>query len=74
MTLSGRLTAATEAARPLVQGRVTGVHAKAGPERTEHSYRAPVVLACDGVSGRFALALGLQRNDKRPMGVAVRRY
>ena len=32
------------------------------------------MLACDGVSGRFALALGLQRNDKRPMGVAVRRY
>ena len=33
-----------------------------------------MVLACDGVSGRFALALGMQRNDKRPMGVAVRRY
>ncbi len=55
-------------------GRVIGVTAKAGPDKTEHTYRAPVVLACDGVSGRFALALGHQRNDKRPMGVAVRRY
>ncbi|UQX88070.1 geranylgeranyl reductase family protein [Jatrophihabitans telluris] len=55
-------------------GRVVGVSAKAGPDKTEHTYRAPVVLACDGVSGRFALALGHQRDDKRPMGVAVRRY
>lgn len=55
-------------------GRVTGVTAKAGPDRTEHSYRAPIVLACDGVSGRFALALGLRRNGRRPLGVAVRRY
>ena len=59
------------------QGRVVGVSARAGADpadRRELTYRAPVVLACDGVSGRFALALGLQRNDKRPMGVAVRRY
>lgn len=58
-------------------GRVVGVTAKAaGPDDAgrEISYRAPIVLACDGVSGRFALALGLQRNDRRPMGVAVRRY
>jgi geranylgeranyl reductase family protein len=55
-------------------GRVVGVTAKAGPEKTDHTFRAPVVLACDGVSGRLALALGMQRNDKRPMGVAVRRY
>ena len=53
-------------------GRVVGVTAKAGGEQI--SYRAPIVLACDGVSGRFGLALGLQRNEKRPMGVAVRRY
>ena len=37
-------------------------------------YRAPVVLACDGVSGKLGQHLGLHRNDKRPMGVAVRRY
>ena len=53
-------------------GRVVGVTAKS--DGRELSYRAPIVLACDGVSGRFALSLGLQRNQKRPMGVAVRRY
>jgi geranylgeranyl reductase family protein len=59
------------------QGRVVGVTARAGADpadRRDVSYRAPLVLACDGVSGRFALALGLQRDERRPMGVAVRRY
>ncbi|MEO6700081.1 MAG: geranylgeranyl reductase family protein [Jatrophihabitantaceae bacterium] len=58
------------------QGRVVGVTARqgTGADQVEVSYRSQVVLACDGVSGRFALAMGLQRNDKRPMGVAVRRY
>jgi geranylgeranyl reductase family protein len=55
-------------------GRVTGVAAKAGPDKRDVFYRAPIVLACDGVSGRVAQHLGLHRNDKRPMGVAVRRY
>ncbi|MDQ2958549.1 MAG: geranylgeranyl reductase family protein [Actinomycetota bacterium] len=71
-----RLHEQTSVSGPITNaaGRVVGVVAKAGPDKTEHSYRAPIVLACDGVSGRFALALGMQRNDKRPMGVAVRRY
>ncbi|HEY2042958.1 MAG TPA: geranylgeranyl reductase family protein [Jatrophihabitans sp.] len=71
-----RLHEQTSVSGPTVNaaGRVVGVSAKAGPDKSEHSYRAPIVLACDGVSGRFALALGLQRNNKRPMGVAVRRY
>jgi len=55
-------------------GRVTGVAAKAGPDKREAFYRAPVVISCEGVSGRIAQQLGLHRNDKRPMGVAVRRY
>ncbi|HEY3712969.1 MAG TPA: geranylgeranyl reductase family protein [Jatrophihabitantaceae bacterium] len=55
-------------------GRVTGVAAKAGPDKREAFYRAPVVISCEGVSGRVAQQLGLHRNDKRPMGVAVRRY
>jgi geranylgeranyl reductase family protein len=53
-------------------GRVTGVTARTA-EGTR-TYRAPVVLAADGVSGRLALALGIGRRDDRPMGVAVRRY
>ncbi|MEV8612355.1 geranylgeranyl reductase family protein [Amycolatopsis sp. NPDC051373] len=55
-------------------GRVIGVEAKVGPEKTPVSYRAPLVLACDGVSARLALSVGIEKNEKRPMGVAVRRY
>jgi geranylgeranyl reductase family protein len=74
-----RLQEQTSVTGPITDagGRVVGVHARyTHPDgvRSEHEYRAPIVLACDGVSGRFALAMGLQRNDKRPMGVAVRRY
>jgi flavin-dependent dehydrogenase len=53
---------------------VVGVEAKVGPEKTPVSYRAPLVLACDGVSARLALSVGIDKNEKRPMGVAVRRY
>lgn len=60
-------------------GRVVGVTARlvddagrrAGDERT---YRAPVVIAADGVSARLPLALGLEKRMDRPMGVAVRTY
>jgi geranylgeranyl reductase family protein len=55
-------------------GRVTGVAATNGADKRPVFYRAPVVLSCDGVSGKLARQLGLHRNDKRPMGVAVRRY
>ncbi|MEV4051661.1 geranylgeranyl reductase family protein [Amycolatopsis sp. NPDC049688] len=55
-------------------GRVVGVEAKVGPEKTPVRYRAPLVLACDGVSARLALSVGIQKNEKRPMGVAVRQY
>jgi menaquinone-9 beta-reductase len=53
-------------------GRVRGVRA-----RSPHgavSYRAPLVLGCDGVSARLALSVGISKRDDRPMGVAVRRY
>jgi menaquinone-9 beta-reductase len=55
-------------------GRVVGVTAVTGEDKRPVQFRAPLVVACDGVSGRLAIALGIQRNDKRPMGVAVRRY
>jgi len=55
-------------------GRVVGVTAKVGPDRTPVSYRAPIVLGCDGVSARLALSVGIEKRDSRPMGVAVRRY
>jgi menaquinone-9 beta-reductase len=53
-------------------GRVIGVNAKTQDGNV--SYRAPFVVAADGVSARMALALGLQRREDRPMGVAVRTY
>ncbi|MEZ0492571.1 geranylgeranyl reductase family protein [Kineococcus sp. TBRC 1896] len=60
-------------------GHVVGVTArpvdekgrKAGDART---YRAPVVVAADGVGGRLALSMGLAKRDDRPLGIAVRTY
>jgi flavin-dependent dehydrogenase len=54
-------------------GRVVGVTAT-GPDKEPLAFRAPLVIAADGVSGRFALALGLAKREDRPMGVAVRQY
>jgi geranylgeranyl reductase family protein len=56
------------------RGAVAGVAAKTGPDKQPAFYRAPVVVSCEGVSGRIAQQLGLHRNGKRPMGIAVRRY
>ena len=36
--------------------------------------RAEVVVAADGASSRFAQALGLNRDEQRPIGVAIRQY
>ncbi|MDQ3577772.1 MAG: geranylgeranyl reductase family protein [Actinomycetota bacterium] len=55
-------------------GRVVGVTAKAGADKVPVTYRAPIILACDGVSARLALSVGMDKIDSRPMGVAVRRY
>ncbi len=55
-------------------GRVVGVTAKVGPDKVETTYRAPLVIAADGASGRLALSMGIGKRDDRPMGVAVRRY
>ncbi|MDL4777662.1 MULTISPECIES: geranylgeranyl reductase family protein [Thermomonosporaceae] len=52
--------------------RIIGVTAKFEGEEVE--YRAPLVVAADGNSTRLSLAMGLQRREDRPMGVAVRRY
>jgi geranylgeranyl reductase family protein len=45
-----------------------------GVETSEGERRAPLVIAADGVSGRFPLAMGLTKRADRPIGVAVRRY
>lgn len=67
-------TSVTDAIVDERTGRVLGVRAKVGPERQPVSYRAPLTVACDGVSARVALSAGIAKRDDRPMGVAVRRY
>jgi geranylgeranyl reductase family protein len=49
--------------------RIVGVVTKDG-----RRFSAPMVVAADGNSTRLSLALGLNRRDDRPMGVAVRTY
>ncbi|MCA1225969.1 geranylgeranyl reductase family protein [Saccharopolyspora sp. 6M] len=67
-------TTVTGAVRNERTGRIDGVAAKTGPDRQPVTYRAPLVLGCDGVSARLALSMGIEKREDRPMGVAVRRY
>jgi geranylgeranyl reductase family protein len=48
--------------------RVVGVKTDVG------DFTAPLVIAADGVSGRFPLSMGVAKRADRPIGVAVRRY
>ena len=70
-----RLYEQTSATEPLLDaaGRVVGVNGRTADKKPV-SFRAPLVLSCEGVSGKLAQYLGVHRNDKRPLGVAVRRY
>lgn len=38
----------------------------------EIEYYAPLVMAADGVSARLAIAMGIEKDENRPMGVAIR--
>jgi geranylgeranyl reductase family protein len=51
-------------------GRVVGV--RATTKEGELEFRAPIVVAADGVSARLATAIGRQKKANRPVGVAVR--
>jgi geranylgeranyl reductase family protein len=52
--------------------RVAGVRAEADGE--PQTWRAPLVVSAEGLSGRLAKSIGLVRRDDRPLGIAVRRY
>src|ERR1700754_4672573 len=69
-------TTVTDAVVDERTGRVTGVTANVGrgKEKREVAFRAPLTLACDGVNARLARSVGVDRQESRPMGVAVRRY
>src|SRR6266511_483490 len=64
----------TEVVVPLVErGLVRGaVLRRDGEDPVD--VRAEVVIAADGASSRFAQALGLNRDEQRPIGVAIRQY
>ncbi|MBO0813312.1 MAG: geranylgeranyl reductase family protein [Microlunatus sp.] len=49
--------------------RITGVITKDGQR-----FSAPLVVAADGNSTRISVAMGINRREKLPMGVAVRTY
>lgn len=60
-------------------GAIVGVEAKEmgdddRPTGRTLSFRAPLVIAADGNSSRLSLAMGRDKRDDRPMGVAVRAY
>lgn len=50
-------------------GRIEGVVTKDGRQ-----FRAPYVVAADGVSSRLAVSMGITKREDRPMGVAYRTY
>ncbi|MEP7177821.1 MAG: geranylgeranyl reductase family protein [Pseudonocardiales bacterium] len=70
-----RLHEQTTVTEPILDraGRVIGVRGRTA-DKAAVEYRAPLVLSCEGVSGKLAQKLGVHRNERRPLGVAVRRY
>src|SRR5699024_6987674 len=60
-------------------GRILGVttrsvDAKGRRTGEERTYRARIVVDAGGVSARLATTMGIEKNDNRPMGVAIRTY
>lgn len=70
MTLGVDLRTGVNVTEPVMaDDRIVGVRDNAG-----RNYQAPLVVAADGNSTRLAVAMGRQRDQARPMGVAVRAY
>ncbi|HJE51367.1 MAG TPA: geranylgeranyl reductase family protein [Tessaracoccus flavescens] len=62
----------TAADEPILNERtgfIEGVVTKDGRQ-----FRAPYVVAADGVSSRLAVSMGITKREDRPMGVAYRTY
>jgi geranylgeranyl reductase family protein len=67
-----RLYQHTNVSAPIIDpasDRIVGVRTKDG-----NSFTAPLVVAADGNSTRLSIAMGINRREKLPMGVAVRTY
>ncbi|GAA1105171.1 geranylgeranyl reductase family protein [Kitasatospora arboriphila] len=70
-----RLRLGVKATGPVTDraGRITGVTAT-GPDGRPVTYRAPLVVAAEGASARTAIAMGLERDPRRALATAARRY
>lgn len=61
-------------------GRVCGIEAKPTPRvaypaiESPTTFTAPLVIDAGGVSARLATAMGRTKNERKPLGVAVRAY
>ena len=77
VAVGAQLWEQTEVVAPVwlsdAQRRVAGV-SYACADGATGTVRAPVVVVADGGSSRFGVQLGLHRDERRPMGVAVRAY
>ncbi|MDP5181417.1 geranylgeranyl reductase family protein [Blastococcus sp. BMG 814] len=69
------LVTGTTVTEPLLDegGQVIGVRGELG-DREPVTWRAPLVVSAEGLSGRLAKGLGLLRRTDRPLGVALRGY
>jgi menaquinone-9 beta-reductase len=65
---------ATEVVAPLVEGGLVRGALLRQDGLDIEPVRAEVVVTADGASSRFAQALGLPRDQQRPIGVGVRQY
>jgi geranylgeranyl reductase family protein len=75
-TAGARVHTEVTVTEPLLDdaGRVAGVRSEVGADKRPVTWRAPLVVSAEGLSGRLAKALGLVRREDRPLGIAVRRY
>jgi menaquinone-9 beta-reductase len=72
-----RLLERTEAMAPrFVDGYVAGATVRPAGERDAEptEIRARFVIAADGAASRFAKPAGVTRDEKKPLGIAARRY
>ncbi len=72
-----RILERTEAVSPILEdGWVRGVLARPAGEREAEPFpiRARMVFAADGAPSRLAAQVGVARDERRPLGIAARRY
>jgi geranylgeranyl reductase family protein len=72
-----RVLERTEAVSPILEdGWVRGVLARPAEERGAEPFpvRARMVIAADGAPSKLGIQVGVTRDERRPLGIAARRY